>query len=195
MPSTPSDPRGLHGLSVPHQDWERTPVSVRTLVSRQHETITKLLQRVEEPEARIGRNSKNSNPPPSSIAPHQRVKRKKSKDKKKPGVKKAPQGHQQALLEPTETVPVPPTACSCGCREFVALRTFHTHQPIELPEITMVVTHFFGKENVPPAGPHSKPRYRRAQRPDTARVSQLLSGSSEGGFYGIDGLLGPDPGL
>ena len=50
------------------------------------------------------------------------------------------------MLEPTETVPVPPTACSCGCREFVGLRTFHTHQHIELPEITMQVAHFLLQE-------------------------------------------------
>jgi len=140
MPSTPSEPGAGHGLTIPHEDWEKTPASVRTLVSRQQETIAELLtqnegllQRVEELEARIGRNSQNSNRPPSSDAPHQRVKRKKSKDKKKPGAKKGHQGHQQALLEPTQTVPVAPTACSCGCGEFFGLRTFHTHQHIELP--------------------------------------------------------------
>jgi len=153
MPSIPSEPGANHGLSIPHEDWERTPASVRTLVSRQQEIITELLrqnegllQRVEELEARIGRNSQNSNRPPSSDAPHQRVSRKKSKDKKKPGAKKGHQGHQQALLEPTQTVPVPPTACSCGCQEFVGLRTFHIHQHIELPEITMQVTHFLLQE-------------------------------------------------
>ncbi|WP_448384110.1 DUF6444 domain-containing protein [Desulfosoma sp.] len=106
MPSTPSEPGADHGLSVPHEDWERTPASVRSLVSRQQETITELLKGIEELEARIGRNSQNSNRPPSSDAPHQRVKRKKSKGKK-PGAKKGHQGHQQALLEPTQTVAVP----------------------------------------------------------------------------------------
>jgi len=153
MPSTPSDPGAVHGLSIPHEDWERTPASVRTLVSRLQEIVAELLKRneelvkhIEELEARIGRNSQNSNRPPSSDTPHQRGKRKKAKDKKKPGAKKGHQGHQQALLEPNATVPVPPAACSCGCREFVGLRTFHTHQHIELPEITMQVTHFLLQE-------------------------------------------------
>jgi len=146
MPSTPSDSGADHGLSIPHEDWERTPASVRTVVSRLHEFVAELVKHIEELEARVGRNSQNSKRPPSSDAPHQRVKRKKSKDGKKPGAKKGHPGHQQALLEPTETVPVPPTACSCGCREFVGLRTFHTHQPIELPEIAMQVTHFLLQE-------------------------------------------------
>jgi len=90
MPFTPSEPGADHGLSIPHEDWERTPSSVRTLVWRQQETITELLKRIEELEARIGRNFQNSNRPPSSDAPHQRIKRKKSKDKKKPGAKKGP---------------------------------------------------------------------------------------------------------
>jgi len=137
MPSTPSDPGAVHGLNIPHEDWERTPASLRTVVSRLQEIVAELVKHIEELEAWIGRNSKNSNRPPSSDAPHQRVKRKKSKDKKNPWAKKGHQGHQQALLEPTQTVPVPPTACSSGCREFVGLRTFHTHQHIELPEIAM----------------------------------------------------------
>jgi len=141
MPSTPSEPGAVHGLSIPPEDWERTPASVRTLVSRLQEIVAELVKHIEELGARIGRNSQNSNRPPSSDAPHQRIKRKKSKDGKRPGAKKGHPGHQQALLEPTETVPVPPTACSCGCREFVGLRTFHTHQHIELPEIAMQVTH------------------------------------------------------
>ena len=160
MPATPSEPGAGYGLSIPHEDWERTPASVRTLVSPQRETIAELLKqneelfkrsegllrRVEELEARIGQNSQNSNRPPSWDAPHQRGKRKKSTDKKKPGGKKGHQGHQQALLEPTETVPVPPAACSCGFQEFVERRTFHTHQHIELPEITMEFTHFLLRE-------------------------------------------------
>ena len=118
MPSTPSEPGADHGLSIPHEDWERTPASVRTLVSRQQEIIAELLKRIEELEARTGRNSQNSNRPPSSDAPHQRVKRKKSKAKKKPGAKKGHEGHQQALLEPTG--PVPPAAFSYHWGEYAA---------------------------------------------------------------------------
>jgi len=48
MPSTPSEPGAGHGLSDPHEDWERTPASVRTLVSDQQETIAELLKQDEE---------------------------------------------------------------------------------------------------------------------------------------------------
>ncbi|WP_448381736.1 DUF6444 domain-containing protein [Desulfosoma sp.] len=66
---------------------------MRTLVSGLQEIVAELLKRIEELEARVGRTSQNSNRPPSSDAPHQRVKRKKSKDKKEPGAKKGHQGH------------------------------------------------------------------------------------------------------
>ena len=143
----------------------KTPTSLRTLVaSRQQEAIAQrlkqneevlkrnegLLQRVEKLEARIGRNSQDSKRPPSSDTRHQREKRKEVKDKKKPGAKKGHQAHKKALLEPTETVPVPPAACLGGCWEFVGLtcrcRTFHMRQPIELPESTMEVTHFLPRD-------------------------------------------------
>ena len=142
MPSSPSEPNAAQGLTVPHEDWEQTPSSVRALVLRQHEIIGQLVNRVEELEARVGQNSQNSNRPPSSDPPQQRTKRKKSKGKGKPGAKKGHKGCQQSLLEPTKTVPIPPKPCGCGCQEFRGLKPFHTHQHIELPEIEMQITHF-----------------------------------------------------
>ncbi len=142
MPSKTPEPDVKQSLTVPHEDWERTPVSVQALVLRQQEIIEQLLKRVEELEARLGQTSQNSNRPPSSDAPQQRVKRKKSKEKGKPGAKKGHKGCQQSLLEPTQTVTVPPKLCKCGCQRFGDLKPFHTHQYIELPKIEMLITHF-----------------------------------------------------
>lgn len=134
------------GLPISEEDWKQTPPAVRALVLQQYELLVKLVKRIEELEARIGQNSQNSNRPPSSDPPYQRANRKKSKGKQEPGAKKGHQGHRQTLLEPTKTVPVPPLACLCGCREFIGLRAFHTHQHIELPEINMEITHFLLQE-------------------------------------------------
>jgi transposase len=142
MPSQPSEPNVVPGLVIPHEDWEQTPASVQTLVSRQQGIIAQLVKRVEELEARLGQNSQNSSRPPSLDTPQQRVTRKKSKGKGKPGGKKGHKGCRQALLEPTEIVPVPPKPCGCGCQEFRDQKPFHTHQHIELPEIEMQITHF-----------------------------------------------------
>jgi transposase len=142
MPSKPSEPDAIPSLSVAHGDWEQTPASVRALVSRQQEIIAELAKRVEELEARLAQNSQNSSRPPSSDPPQQRAKRRKSKEKRKPGAKKGHKGHQQSLLEPTESVPVPPRPCACGSQDFVGLSAFHTHQHIELPAIQMEITHF-----------------------------------------------------
>jgi transposase len=142
MLSQPSEPNAVPGLVVPHEDWEQTPASVRALVSRQQEVIAQLVKRVGELEARLGQNSQNSSRPPSSDTPQQRVTRKKSKGKGKPGGKKGHKGCRQALLEASEIVPVPPKPRGCGCQEFSDQKPFHTHQHIELPAIEMEIIHF-----------------------------------------------------
>lgn len=142
MLSDPSKPVTTEPLSVSHEEWERTPPSVRALIARQQEIISQLTKRIEELEAKLNQNSQNSNRPPSSDRPQQRVERKKSKGKGKPGAKKGHKGHQQTLLEPSKTVPVPPKPCGCGCEKFADLKPYHTHQHIELPEIAMDITHF-----------------------------------------------------
>ena len=132
-------------LLISEEDWKQTPPAVRALVLQQHELIAQLIKRVEELEARLGQNSRNSSRPPSSDPPYQRDKRE-SKGTGKPGAKKGHKGHQQALLTPTEVVPIPPKPCECGCQEFENLRAFYTHQHIELPEIEMQITHFVLQE-------------------------------------------------
>jgi len=118
------------GLEISMEDWEKTPPSVIKL-------ILHLIERIEKLEARLNRNSSNSNLPPSSDPPYQ----KKSTGKK--GKKRRPrQGHRQELLEPTEVKAIPPEPCSCGCTQFNDQKPYYTHQHIELPEIVMQVSHF-----------------------------------------------------
>jgi transposase len=133
------------GLPISEADWKQTPLSVRVFILWQQELIAKLTKRVEELEAKLGQNSKNSNRPPSTDPPYQREKRE-SKGTGKPGAKQGHKGHRQSLLTPTESVPVPPKPCNCGGQEFEDLRPFYTHQHIELPEIPVQVTHFILQE-------------------------------------------------
>jgi transposase len=128
-------------LPISEEDWKQTPLAVRALILQQRESIQQLTKRVEELEARLGQNSQNSSRPPSTDPPYERNRRE-SKGTGKPGAKKGHEGHQQTLLAPTEEVPVPPKSCECGSQEFENLRTFYTHQQIELPKIEMQVTHF-----------------------------------------------------
>lgn len=129
------------GLPISETDWKQTPPSVRAFILFQQDLIIKLTRRVEELEAKVGQNSNNSNRPPSSDSPYQKVKRE-SKGTGKPGAKIGHKGHQQALLPPTKVKPVPPQTCDCGSHEFEKLKPFYTHQHIELPKIEMQITHF-----------------------------------------------------
>ncbi len=137
--------------SFSDSDWENTPAPVKEYVvnlERQVNELTSkvdlLFKRVEELENRINKNSSNSNKPPSSDPPYKRPKKKVKKSKQKRGAQKGHKGHRQTVLEPTDTIPVLPEACSCGNARFgnAAMVPFHTHQQIELPEIKMDVSHF-----------------------------------------------------
>jgi transposase len=133
------------GLPITVEDWKQTPLSVRAFILQQQELIGQLIQRVEELEAKLGLNSKNSNRPPSSDPPWQRAKRE-SKGTGKPGAIPGHKGHRQALLEPTQVVPIPPKLCVCGHYEFTNHNPYYTHQHIELPEIEMRIIYFVLQE-------------------------------------------------
>jgi len=131
------DDRPEH-LRVTDEDWQNTPPSVQALVAS-------LAKRVEELEARINRNSSNSNQPPSSDGPFQdRSKQKKAdrKKKRKRGGQKGHKGHQQTLLDPTHEEHVYTTQCPCGGADLIDKGPYHIHQEIELPAIQMTVNHF-----------------------------------------------------
>ncbi|MCK7482231.1 MAG: DUF6444 domain-containing protein [Candidatus Moduliflexus flocculans] len=93
--------------------------------------------------SRLNQNSQNSSKPPSSDPPYQRPERERRKSKRRRGGQKGHKGHRQQMLKPTEVVTIDPSPCACGCtrRRAGSLRSFYTHQWIELPEIAMQVKH------------------------------------------------------
>ena len=97
--------------------------------------------RIDKIEAKLNSDSTNSNQPPSSDSPYKKHHRDSGK-KGKPGAKKGHKGYRQQMIDPDETVDVPPKPCSCGCGNYKNLKTFYTHQYIEFPEVKPEVTHF-----------------------------------------------------
>jgi transposase len=141
-----SDPAALEGtrpwtLPFPEENWQRTPAAVQLFIAGQQKTIEVLTKRVDELEARLNRNSSNSNQPPSSDSPYRKA-TDNSKEKRKGGGKKGRKGHRQKLLEATDSRNIPPDRCQCGCSRFDHLQPYYTHQHIELPQIIMEVIHF-----------------------------------------------------
>jgi transposase len=130
-------------------DWLATPEPVRRYVEALEQRIetleesqAQLLKRVEQLEQRLNQNSQNSSKPPSSDPPYQRPERQRRKSKRRRGGQKGHKGHRQQMLKPSEVVTIDPGPCACGCaRRLGALRSFYTHQWIELPEIAMQVKH------------------------------------------------------
>ena len=132
-------------------DWLATPEPVRRYIEHLERVIEehgRLLgqqqQRIEKIEARVNRDSQNSNQPPSSDAPFKKPKKKAKKSKRKKGGQKGHEGHRQELLEPTRVVPLEPESCPCGDHNWdpSAMEPFYTHQVIELPEIQLDVAHY-----------------------------------------------------
>lgn len=124
-------------VKITDEDWENTPASIRVL-------ILSLIKRNEELEAKLNRDSSNSNKPPSTDAPFKKPKPKTDTKKKKgkPGARKGHKGHRQTLHTPTEVRKMHPKQCACGCCRFEDEKPYYTHQHIELPPIQMQVTHF-----------------------------------------------------
>ena len=131
-------------------DWQATPEPVRRYVESLEQriehleaTVALLLKRVEQLESQLKQNSQNSNKPPSSDPPYQRLGRERRKSKRRRGGQKGHKGHRQQMLKPTEVVTIDPSPCACGCtrRRAGSLRSFYTHQWIELPEIQMLIKH------------------------------------------------------
>jgi transposase len=137
-------------------EWLHTPETVRLYIEMLEKSIsqlsgsvtdlsgsiTQLKDRTEKLEQQVGRNSQNSNQPPSADGPFKKPQRQNKKAKRKRGGQKGHTGHRQQLLEPTDTIEVKPEACGCGNRKFSRVEPFYTHQHIELPEIELEITHF-----------------------------------------------------
>lgn len=134
-------PGFIEGLQITEEDWGQTPPALRQLVITQFQMIQELQKQIEGLKARLGQDSQNSNRPPSTDGIQQRAKRE-SKGAGKPGAVKGHKGHRQALLAPTEVIPILPNPCECGGDGFADEKPYYTHQHIELPEIVMEVKHF-----------------------------------------------------
>ena len=136
--------------ALSESDWTATPEPVQRYVESLEQRIemleendAQLLKRIEQLESQLKQNSQNSNKPPSSDPPYQRPERQRKKSKRHRGAQKGHTGHRQQMLRPTEVLTIEPSPCACGCtrRRVGSLRSFYTHQWIELPEIQMLVKH------------------------------------------------------
>jgi transposase len=128
------------GLPLDSTNREQTPLVVRQVIVQVLAVIQQQAVRIAQLEARLSRNSSNSDRPPSSDPPYeQRTGR--SDTRGQPGAKPGHPGHRQALLVPTEIIVVKPEACGCGQWELPTTTSYSTHQVIELPELQMAVTH------------------------------------------------------
>lgn len=125
------------------QDWAQTPPAVQAYLQTMRHELGQLHDRVDTLEARLKQNSTTSSRPPSSDAPYTKsARRTRSTPPRKAGGKPGHQGHRQALLTPTQVQAVHPTQCACGSTAFDRLIPSYTHQVLELPPITMDVTHW-----------------------------------------------------
>jgi len=137
MPSEIPKPDIAQSVAVSHEEWEKTPGSVKALVAE-------LIRRIEALESKLGQNSKNSNKPPSSDNPFQKPasgQGKKEKSKTAASRKKR-KGYRQQMLEPNDRRAVYPEPCSCGCDRFTGIEQYYTHQHIELLKPLIKVIHF-----------------------------------------------------
>ena len=137
----------LTEFEITDEEWENTPPRVRELIQPLLKKNAELGKRVADLEAKLNKNSSNSNKPPSSDGPGDKSRSQKNssqqqkKTKRKRGGQKGHKGHKQTLLPPTEQHQVHPQKCACGGTDFVDRGIFYIHQEIELPVIQMDVVH------------------------------------------------------
>ena len=125
------------------QVWEQTPPAVQAYVRTVCDELYQLQDRVKTLEARLTQNSTTSSRPPSSDSPYKRRRqRSTATTSRKAGGHPGHPGHDQALLPPTAVHEVRPERCACGNTTFALTTPYHIHQVIELPPITMDVTHW-----------------------------------------------------
>src|SRR5262249_50136265 len=125
------------------QDWAQTPLAVQAYVRTLRDEVAQLHDRVQTLEARLTQNSTTSSKPPSADSPFKTPRRHTtSTTPRKAGGKPGHPGHYQGLLAPTSVLEVRPAPCVCGNTEFPVTSPYYTHQVIELPPITMEVTHW-----------------------------------------------------
>jgi transposase len=141
LPSAPANP--VWSFPFVPQDWEHTPTAVQAYVHTLQDQLTQLRGRVEALEARLKADSTTSQRPPASDSPYKKPRRRTTPTMhRKAGGNPGHPGHRQALLPPTTIHELLPERCLCGNTTFALTKPYHTHQVIELPPITMDVTHW-----------------------------------------------------
>ena len=124
------------------QDWEHTPPAVQAYVYTLHHALTQLRERVEAVEARLQAHSSTSQRPPASDSPSKKPRQRSIAPRRTAGGKPGHPGHRQGLLAPTTVQELRPERCACGHTTLTLLRPSYTPQVLELPPITLDVTHW-----------------------------------------------------
>jgi transposase len=141
------------GLSIPPQDWDRTPLLVQMIVSvlwqanqgfkpqvaALQEQVATLQAEVERLREQVNRNSRNSSKPPSSDPPHMRQYPKREKSGRKRGGQKGHIGKGRKL-QPIERVSRVVVSKPVSCRQCGALLLGEDpaperHQVSEVPRV------------------------------------------------------------
>ena len=134
-PSMPPEP-------LSQTDWQQTPPAVQTYLLNLHQRLAQLQQQIEKLQERSKRTSKTSDKPPSSDSPFQRPTSSQGKPAGKRGARHGHPGSGPKLLRPTACQDVYPAPCGCGQGVPRLTTPYHTHQSVELPPISMTVTHW-----------------------------------------------------
>jgi transposase len=125
-----------HPAAVPPEAFEAEVARLRARVAEQETLIGQLLERIQELEARLAKDSHNSSKPPASDPPFKKPPPRSLRQSKgrKPGGQKGHPGATRALVEdPEHTVTLPLSGrCACG-QDLSALAVE------ELPERRQVV--------------------------------------------------------
>ena len=136
-------PNTIWPFPFPPQDWEQTPLAVQAYVCTLRDEVAQLHDHVETLETRLQQNSTTSSRPPSSDSPYKKPRQRTTTiPRRKAGGKPGHLGHRQVLLPPTTVHEVRPERCACGNTRLALTRPYYTHQVVELPPITMEVTHW-----------------------------------------------------
>ena len=148
------------GLSIPPEDWERTPLSVQMVVillwnenrslKQQvvmlQEQVARLEAEVNRLREQINKNSQNSSKPPSSDGPQPPARPKTEPSGRKPGGQKGHHGHGRQLKPPEQVqrrmVCKPDTCHECGALLLGEDPHPQRRQVSELPKIEPVITEY-----------------------------------------------------
>ena len=143
MEPLPEPTNAVWSLPFTPQDWEQTPPAVHVYLHTVHAILGQLQERVDTLEARLKQNATTSSRPPSSDSPYKKPRpyTNVTAPHKARGTPGHP-GHGQVLLPPTTVREVRPEQCACGHTTLTHGRPYYTHQILEVPPITMEVSHW-----------------------------------------------------